>query len=358
MMRYVNIIIIILYPQFCSSFTFYKTTFSRSLRFFSSTQREEESQQRNLDYVLDVARNASLAAGEVMLESLQSIESLNVKTKANSQDIVTESDVRCQEIIRDSILSHFPQDQFLGEEDVDCGTAASIKALSDVILDEQSNDAMLWIVDPIDGTTNFQAGLPLFCVSIGVYSFATKEVEVGLIYNPVLNECTTAIRGQGAYLNSKPLKRKPLEPTNQQDEKQLRESIINIGFPVVEEQTLLLSSRAITTLCTKVRGIRMIACAAQVMSWVAQSKLQSYISWNLNSWDICAGYLIVRESGGCILDMEKIASKEESEGTDCGNFEGTEATLESRDLIVTAPNSLIVRNSLARILKDNNCLVY
>jgi len=158
MMRYVNIIIIILYPQFCSSFTFYKTTFSRSLRFFSSTQREEESQQRNLDYVLDVARNASLAAGEVMLESLQSIESLNVKTKANSQDIVTESDVRCQEIIRDSILSHFPQDQFLGEEDVDCGTAASIKALSDVILDEQSNDAMLWIVDPIDGTTNFQAG--------------------------------------------------------------------------------------------------------------------------------------------------------------------------------------------------------
>ena len=197
----------------------------------------------------------------------------------------------------------------------------------------------------LDGTTNFQAGLPIYAMSIGVISLSSLEVVAGCIYNPALGEMTSAVRGRGCYLNNKRINAKP---NNEQKPRTsvLDQSLINVGFPISKESTLLVSSRAVTALASKVRGLRMVACASQAMAWVAHSSFSSYFSWDLNAWDIAAGMVIVEESGGLV-----------------SNFDGTRATISSRDMIITcaAENNGeegLLRDELIQVLTDNDCLEY
>jgi myo-inositol-1(or 4)-monophosphatase len=168
-------------------------------------------------------------------------------------------------------------------------------------------------------------GLPLFCVSIGVVSKVSEQIVVGVIYNPLLDEMVYAVRGEGCYVNGEKI-------LSGGEEKSIRlhEGLISVGFPGAKESTLRVASRAIGALATKAKGLRMIACASQVMSWVAQKKINAYVSWDLNSWDICAGMLIVEESGGYIRDMN-----------------GNKATIKSRDLIITCRGALTSNASIA-----------
>lgn len=194
----------------------------------------------------------------------------------------------------------------------------------------------------------------MFCASIGVVSPVTQEILVGVIYNPALDEMTTAIQNQGCHLNGQLLldhtkNQEELSEPSKHDGFTLDKSVINIGFPVVQKSTLLVSSRAITALCTKVRGVRMIACASQVMAWVAQGKLQAYVSWDLNAWDIAAGILIVREAGGNVCDMSKYGSDDSGD---------SEATVETRDMVASCVGGLNMRNELLHVLKENDCLTY
>jgi myo-inositol-1(or 4)-monophosphatase len=124
----------------------------------------------------------------------------------------------------------------------------------------------------------------------------------------------------------------------------LKQALVNVGFPVSSESTLRASSSAVAALATKVRGIRMIASASQVMAWVAQGKLNAYVSWDLNSWDVAAGMVIVEEAGGYIA-----------------NFTGEKADIRSRDLIVTCREEgeeNIISKQIYDILKANDCLEY
>lgn len=165
-------------------------------------------------------------------------------------------------------------------------------------------------------------GLPLFCVSIGVVSKSDGQIVVGVIFNPMLDEMVYAIRGEGCYVNGQKLVQGEEDSSNRKCIR-LSEALINVGFPGAKESTLRVASRAIGALATKAKGLRMIACASQVMSWVAQKKINAYISWDLNSWDVCAGMLIVEEAGGYISDMY-----------------GNKATIKSRDLIITCDGAL------------------
>mmetsp|Transcript_33448 Transcript_33448/g.50463 ORF Transcript_33448/g.50463 Transcript_33448/m.50463 type:complete len:350 (+) Transcript_33448:279-1328(+) len=295
---------------------------------------------RDMQQVINIAEDAAMKAGKIMKKFTGRIAVS--KTKMNAADIVTESDVECQKIIEETVNSAFPNDDFLGEENVDAGSLASASALADAIGcdSEDKSDQLLWIVDPIDGTTNFQAGLPFFAVSIGVVSLRGEDgpvIVAGVIYNPVLNEMVTAVRGRGCYLNGEKLEAKIGSPD-------MKQAIINVGFPVSSESTLRASSRAVAALATKVRGLRMIASASQVMSWVAQGKLASYISWDLNAWDVAAGMVIVEEAGGHIC-----------------NFDGTTADISSRDLIVTYKEEnggCQINKQIQEILRENNCLEY
>eukprot|EP00550_Attheya_septentrionalis_P010358 CAMPEP_0198281518 /NCGR_PEP_ID=MMETSP1449-20131203/1438_1 /TAXON_ID=420275 /ORGANISM="Attheya septentrionalis, Strain CCMP2084" /LENGTH=340 /DNA_ID=CAMNT_0043977319 /DNA_START=170 /DNA_END=1192 /DNA_ORIENTATION=- len=308
---------------------------------------------RDLVQVLRVAEKAAFLCGDIIQATSGDIAVS--KTKSNARDLVTESDVECQRIIRSTICQEYPQDYFLGEEDVEAGSEASIEALSSVLDSSASaeptddtRDRLLWIVDPIDGTTNFQAGLPMCAVSIGVVLVSKdkdvpSEVVVGVIYNPILNEITSAVKGKGSYLNGNRIH--VTEGGN--DEIELSDALINVGFPAVKDSTLQAASRAVGALATKVRGLRMIASASQVMCWVAQGKLSAYVSWDLNAWDVAAGMLIVEESCGHVTD-----------------FDGQRASISSRDLIVTCPEGMCIQEEsplarkILRVLSENDCLEY
>jgi len=151
---------------------------------------------------------------------------------------------------------------------------------------------------------------------------------------------TSAVAGRGAYLNGKRIQIPSTETTTTRIP--LEESVVNVGFPVVKESTLLASSKAVAALATRVRGLRMIACASQVVAWVARNQLQAYVSWDLNAWDVCAGMLIVQESGGSLVD-----------------FNGTNATISSRDLIFTSPHAgMELAEELRQVLEEHDCLNY
>lgn len=307
---------------------------------------------RDWMYVMHLAEDAARRAGDVMRDDAAirrgKISSTAITEKANVRDVVTDADVACQNLILSTIQAIFPNDVFLGEESVAPGSQASINALQQAlenVSDGVDTQRVLWAVDPIDGTTNMYCGLPMFCASIGVVAYNSTsgkfEIKVGVIYNPVLDEMTSAVAGQGAFVNGKRLVTTP-NITTDSTTMALNESVVNVGFPVVKESTLRASSKAVAALATKVRGLRMIACASQVVAWVARNNMQCYVSWDLNAWDVCAGMLIARESGGTVVD-----------------FDGKEATIESRDLIFTSPQAgMALAEEIRQVLKDNDCLDY
>jgi len=288
-------------------------------------------------------------------------------TKTNAADLVTESDLECQRVIEDIIRREFPHDSFLGEENVAAGSLASVSALGEALVSgnddasvEEEEERLLWIVDPIDGTTNFQAGLPIFCTSIGVVSLGNDrdgssqtdnqpEVVVGVIYNPILEEYTCAVRGRGCYVNGKRVHKSTSVAYRDNDNTNgngipLNRALVNVGFPVYSESLLGVSSKAVAALATKVRGLRMVASASQVMAWVAQGKFDAYVSWDLNAWDVAAGMVIVEESGGFV-----------------SNFDGTRADVSSRDMIVTCNEGSLQRSlscELREVLEQNDCFEY
>jgi myo-inositol-1(or 4)-monophosphatase len=183
----------------------------------------------------------------------------------------------------------------------------------------------------------------LFCASIGVVAWNQTtnqpEIQVGVIFNPILDEMTSAVAGRGAYLNGK-----RLNSTVANTGLPLKECLVNIGFPVVQESTLAASTRAVSALASRVLGLRMIACASQVICWVARNQFQVYVSWDLNAWDVCAGMLILQESGGGnILDFATNQT----------------ATITSRDLIFTSSTAgKAVAEEIRQVLEDHDCLEY
>ena len=119
-----------------------------------------EGHSRNYEDILRIAEKAALEAGEIMKQTSGKISVS--KTKANASDLVTESDIQCQKVIKDIVKEAFPNDIFLGEEDVETGTVESSNSLENALKAMKETDELLWVVDPIDGTTNFQAGKSFF----------------------------------------------------------------------------------------------------------------------------------------------------------------------------------------------------
>ena len=236
------------------------------------------------------------------------------------------------EITANSVTTNEDEETLIGEE-------TEITNNEDHSRCDGQDNKLLWICDPIDGTTNFQAGLPMFCVSIGVVSLENDEpvVIAGVIYNPILNEMVTAVRGRGCYLNGERLQPRSAVPD-------LSQALVNIGFPVSSPTTLKASATAVAAMATKVRGLRMIASASQVMSWVAQGKITAYVSWDLNAWDVAAGMVAVEEAGGFVA-----------------GFDGSRASISDRDLIVTCREDggrNVVGWQIQRILEQHNLSWY
>ncbi|MCD1258769.1 inositol monophosphatase [Paenibacillus athensensis] len=228
-----------------------------------------------------VAINTAAKAGEWIKSKLGDVQSIGVKSSA--QDLVTEVDKGTEKLIRNLILTHFPQHMVLGEEGVEPGPAASAKAVRDA-----ADAEYLWIVDPLDGTTNFVHGFPFFSVSIAL---AHKgEVIVGVVYDPIRDELFVGEKGKGAYVRGR--------KTVVSSELSLAESIVAGGFPPDREGALPLNLKGLQAVAPKVRGIRMGGSAALHLAYVAAGRLSGYWEIGLNAWDIAAGALLVQESGG------------------------------------------------------------
>ncbi|WP_442603021.1 inositol monophosphatase family protein [Paenibacillus sp. KN14-4R] len=234
-----------------------------------------------------VAINTASKAGEWIKSKLGGIREINLKQ--SSQDLVTEIDKGAEKLIRNLILTHFPDHSILGEEGVEPGPAASAKALQDM-----SDAEYLWIVDPIDGTTNFVHGFPFFCVSIALAH--RGEVIVAAIYDPMKDELYVAEKGKGAYLRGKVLQ--------VSGEQTLAQSLVATGFPPDQQYALPLNLAGVASIGPKVRNLRVAGSAALHMAYVAAGRLSGFWEIGLNSWDVAAGALLIQESGGRVTDTE------------------------------------------------------
>lgn len=234
-----------------------------------------------------VAINTASKAGEWIKTKLGQYD--NLQLKYSSADLVTEVDKGAEQLIRKLIATHFPEHAFLGEEGVEAGPLASSEAIEQA----QQSD-YLWIVDPIDGTTNFVHGFPFFCVSIAL---AHKgEVIVGVIYDPMRDEMFVAEKGKGAYVHGKRLK-----VASQQS---LRDSLIASGFPADQKEALPLNLKGMVHLAPLVRNIRTSGAAALHLAYLAAGRITGFWEIGLNSWDLAAGSLLIQEAGGRITDIE------------------------------------------------------
>lgn len=234
-----------------------------------------------------VAINCAAKAGEWIKTKLGNHTSLSLKYSA--QDLVTEVDKGSEKMIRSLIQTHFPGHSFLGEEGVEPGPEASVKALQSV------RDAeYLWIVDPVDGTTNFVHGFPFFSVSIAL---AHKgEVIVGVVYDPMRDELFVAEKGKGAYVRGKRM--------TVANEETMKQSLIATGFPADPTFAQPLNMRQLATVAPEVRNIRSGGSAALHMAYVAAGRLTGFWEIGLNAWDLAAGSLLVTESGGQVTDTK------------------------------------------------------
>ncbi|CAB9527721.1 Inositol-1-monophosphatase [Seminavis robusta] len=243
-----------------------------------------------LDDILQVALTASAKAAGII--AIHSDGSDVVETKSTSRDLLTLIDPMCEKAIRETVLERFPHHGFLGEEGVPPGIQAAEAALEEKLA---ASTDWLWIVDPIDGTTNFASGIPLNAPSVAV---AYKgEIMVGVIHDPHRDEIWTAVRGRGAFLNGKPIIQTSSSSTS------IGDAVIGAESPA-GQHSLEVAVKGITALMPRCRTVRILGSTAVQLPWVAQGRLTCYWSPDECAWDHAAGAIIVQEAGGIITDLD------------------------------------------------------
>lgn len=210
-------------------------------------------------------------AGAVHLRYFRGNE-LSIQSKLNDSDIVTAADKAAEKLLLDHIRSVYPDHSILSEESG---------------ADEQSGE-FRWVIDPLDGTTNFSQGLPLFCVSIGIEH--NGETVVGVVYAPYMDELFHAVKGDGAMLNGNPIK--------VSGKTRLDHSVVSTGFPVDKDVNPDNNLDNVARVMPCVRGLRRLGSAAVDICYCAAGFLDGYWEMNLHEWDVNAALLILAEAGG------------------------------------------------------------
>ncbi|MED1953365.1 inositol monophosphatase family protein [Brevibacillus centrosporus] len=234
-------------------------------------------QEPSLTELKELALRCARSAGELSLKRMK--EPFQVEYKTSASDLVTAVDKEVEKHVINMILERFPDHGILGEESTFTG-------------DYKQFDT-LWVIDPIDGTTNFVHQQINFSVSIAVYY--KGEGLVGAVYDPSRDELFYAVKGEGAYLNDRPLH---LEKVVTLEEALLCTSVF---WNKRAEQIGI--DQIVKKLAGKVRGMRLLGSAALEMSYVAAGRLDGYVSMSLNAWDFGAARIIVEEAGGKVTSM-------------------------------------------------------
>ncbi len=225
--------------------------------------------------ISEYAKIIAFEAGELLKRKFGKIKRINFKGEIN---IVTEADCISQEFIKRKINEKFPDHSILSEED----------------LEIKSNAPIRWIVDPLDGTTNFAHGLPIFAVSIAVEF--EGEIFTGVVYNPISKEIFWALKGNGAFLGKRKIK------VSETDS--LSRALLATGFPYDIREDSNNNLDHFSKFALKAQAIRRLGSAALDLCFVACGRFDGFWELKLFPWDVSAGILIVEEAGGKITDFK------------------------------------------------------
>ena len=220
---------------------------------------------------------AAFAAGEGLKRDFANIAQLQIRHKQGLDDMFSEADLQAEQTVREKLSSFRPDYGFLGEE-------------GGLVPGSDPDNA--WIVDPLDGTTNFLIGLPLFAVNIALAS--QGRAIAGVTHIPLLNETFWAERGEGAYLNDQPIQ--------VSSRREMIEAVLSVGIPFASKPRHQQFAAEMERLTPRVSGIRRLGAAAIDMAYVACGRFDAYWEQSVNAWDIAAGVVIVEEAGGVVTD--------------------------------------------------------
>lgn len=261
-----------------------------------------------LEKILEVAARSARNAG-LKAKELREISGISVASKSDNS-LVTSGDYASEIIVKDTILGAFPEHLILSEESAQSWDNKDLYAEN------------LWIVDPIDGTTNYVYGQPHSAVSI---AYASKgEVLVSAVYSIFIDELFYAIKGKGAFLNDIAIK------ANQTSE--LHNAVVATGLPYKRPLSAELERQFIAA-CNNCRDLRRLAAASLDLCYVACGRLDAYFE-TIQSWDMAAGSLIVKEAGGLVCNLD-------------GESEGIPKDLNGNNLLASCPG---IQESLAELL--------
>jgi len=228
--------------------------------------------------LLNVMVDAVRKAGRSLVRDFGEVENLQVSHKGPA-DFVSAADRKAEQILRDELTKARPTYAFLLEE-------------SGAI--EGTDGAHRWIVDPLDGTTNFLHGIPMFAISVALER--NDQIVAGVIYNPIMDELYVAERGAGAFVNDRRLR--------VANRRALPDCVIGTGIPFLghgDHARFLSEARLVMN---EVAGIRRCGAASLDLAWVASGRLDGFWERNLKPWDMAAGILMVREAGGFVSDLD------------------------------------------------------
>jgi len=234
---------------------------------------------------LKIAVNAARAAGQIAIALFGRVDNI---IKKGEIDLVTEADIRAQKEIIDIIREAFPSDHILAEE----GAEKNLPSIKGGSLIKQRG--RLWLVDPLDGTTNFAHGFPFFAPSIALED--QGRLMVGVVYIPYMNELFHAVRGKGAYLNNRPLAVSKID--------KMEEALVATGFPYDIHKRYRSVLDLFQRMITVAQGVRRPGSAAIDLCYVAAGRFDAFWEEALKPWDTAAGALIVEEAGGKVTTYE------------------------------------------------------
>ena len=249
----------------------------------------------NLHPMINVAVKAARAAGSIINRAALDIESVRVSQK-KANDFVTEVDQAAEQAIIETLLAAYPGHGIWAEES---GKEHGAQ-----------DSEFVWIIDPLDGTTNFIHGLPVYCVSIAL---AVKgKIEQAVVYDPTRNDLFTATKGRGAYLNDRRLR------VSKRTE--LKSSLISTGFPYRQGDDFNRYLSMMGDVMQRTAGLRRTGAAALDLAYVAAGYTDGFFELGLQPWDVAAGSLLVTEAGGLV-----------------GNFTGESEFLEQHECLAGNP---------------------
>ena len=249
----------------------------------------------NLHPMLNVAIKAARAAGAIINRAALDIESVRISQK-QVNDYVTEVDQASEQVIIETLLTAYPGHGILAEES---GREHGAK-----------DSEFVWIIDPLDGTTNFIHGFPVYCVSIALA--VRGKMEQAVVYDPTRNDLFYATKGRGAYMNDRRIR--------VSKRVRLQESLISTGFPFRPGDDFPTYLQMMTELMPRTAGLRRPGAAALDLAYVAAGFCDGFFESGLSPWDIAAGSLLVNEAGGLV-----------------GNFSGEGEYLEQRECVAANP---------------------